>query len=271
VLLLPAAALAEQAGGGAEAQRLELLVRAGRAFQDRRYYEALGLYRRAWAIDPDDGQPLVMAGVAAFETRAAAPGGSGAHALGALARQDLERALQRRLSQDDRELARTYLALLAEDVALRSTEARSPPLDRVPATTDAAWAPSVTTSTGAGYDTNARQIPARGIDTGLLEPGTASRSLFAAAGIQLAMARPIGRSLDVELRYGIEQRVHADRTLAELDFLDQEAALELSGRLGRLVRLGLSLAGDLSFSGALTSLHPVQRSLRVDPQLTVGD
>jgi hypothetical protein len=233
--------------GAPDPQRLELLVRAGRAFQERRFLEAVGLYRRAWAIDPADGQPLVMAGVAAFESRSVA-----------LARQDLQQALQGRLDPADRELARTYLDLLGP-------EASGDTHDSAPA-----WTPSVTTTTGGGYDSNARQLPARDLDTGLQQQA-AARSLFAAAGIQLALARALGSHLDLEARYAVEQRIHADRALADFDFLDQEAALELAARLSRAARLALTVSGDLSLSGAMTALRPFQRSLRIDPQLTLGD
>ena len=240
-------------------ERLNLMVRAGRAFQDRRFAEAVQLYRSAWAMEPDDGQPLVLAGVAAFETHDAA-----------LARHDLERALRRRLSPEDRELARTYLTLVGEELRTRVPEAAAGP--GTPTAEGAgeeagAWTPMVTTSFGGGYDSNARQVPGRGIDTNLLaSPSPVSRSLFAAAGAQLGMARPLGESLEVELRYGVEQRLHANRTLEDLDFLDQEAALELTGRLGRLVQLSLVTSGDLSFTGGMMSLRPFQRSVRVDPQ-----
>ena len=94
------------------AHDLELLLRAGRALDERRFAEAVRLYREAAALNPRDGQPLVMAGVAGYQIPSLTT-----------ARRDLRQALERPLADEDRELAHVYLDLIARDLQSRRDNA----------------------------------------------------------------------------------------------------------------------------------------------------
>ncbi len=281
-----------------ELRALDLMVRAGRAFKTRHFVQAAELYRAAWAIDPLNGQALCLAGVAAFE------GGQYASA-----RRDLQQALAHGLAPDDRELARSYLDLIpgrtrtgvadpAEPVATTAASIRTidpfasdptaPPLGDVPSAfvstaasapaaradtaapdldDDPLWTPTVTTAVAGGYD-NARQL-SRALDTDI-SPARAAVAPFVSGSVELAIDRALGRSAEVDLRYGLDQKAQVDRTLADLDSLEHEASVELTQRLGRLARLSLAATGTLSFTGLATRLLPFQRSLRIDPQIQLG-
>jgi hypothetical protein len=234
-----------------ELRALDLLVRAGRAFQGHRYVEAGALYRAAWALDPGNAQPLVLAGVAAYEAGHYTP-----------ARRDLKQALQAPLSSEDRDLARTYLDLISD----RPPPPAAAPTEEPPQ--PAAFTPGIVTSVGAGYDSDARQL-SRALDTDLLAVRAAGAP-FLSGGLELSLNRPLGQTGEVDLRAGVDQRVQLDRALADLDSLEHEAAVELAQRLGRLVRLSLAATGTLSFSGLPDRLFPFQRALRLEPQIFLG-
>jgi hypothetical protein len=228
---------------------VDLLVRAGRAFSARRFEVALRLYRLASTLDTRDGQPLVMAGVAAYQSHAPAA-----------ARSDLSQALRRRLSPEDRALAMTYLGLIADDGAERA----------VPATADpqAGWSASLTSSLGGGYDSNARQGQRGALEAESLAARGAA--LFASAGLEAGLEVSLDPRTEVELGLGVEQSVYPAAAVADLSAQEHALGIAASHRLRPDLRLRAQASADLSFTGVGTRLQPFQSSIRFEPQLILG-
>ena len=234
-----ASALAERAGAIATPATQALLddlrgqIAAAALARETEYYRA-GLasfdagefaaarekFLAAAALAPRDGRCRIMSGASALQLGARAE-----------ARADLELALSLELRPEEARIARDYLDELAAGMAARGT----------------GW--SASAQLAAGFDSNALQ-------TGFLEPNefpgansTASPSAFATASLGLAFrARPSQR-LFAELDYGFDQLVYAapdasDRSLQQHALL---GSLELSLRDD--LRAGLSLGGQLSFTG----------------------
>jgi hypothetical protein len=232
---------------------LDLLSRAGRAFSGRRFDSAARLYRQASALDPADGQPLVMAGVAAYQANAPT-----------IARRDLRLAMRRRLLPEDRELALTYLGLIAQDLRPAASASLKPG-------SDAGSSLSLATSLGGGYDSNARQARRGVLDTEDATLGPASGSMFASAGIEIGLDAVLAERIDIELGLSVEQSFYPDRSVADLDFQEYGLRLQVGHRLLDVLTARLVVSSDLSFSGLGAALRPFQSSVRLEPQLVFGD
>ncbi len=249
-----AAARAVGGSSAPAAEMVDLLVRAGRAFSARRFEVALRLYHLASSLDPRDGQPLVMAGVAAYQS----------HAPGA-ARRDLNQALRRRLSPEDRELAVTYLGLIADDSA-DDAVARAPAATADP---QAGWSASLTSSLGGGYDSNARQGQ-RGVLENETVAGDATGALFASAGVEAGLEFSLDPRTEVELGLGVDQSVYPAAAVADLSSQEHAFSVAVSHRPRPDLRLRAQVGADLSFAGVGTRLQPFQSSFRFEPQLVLG-
>jgi hypothetical protein len=247
---------ASDAALAAQARTLDLLERAGRAADGKRFAEAARLYRKAAALDPGDGQALVLAGVAAYQIPAPRA-----------ARRDLERALARRLGPDDRELAELYLGLIAQE---RAGDQAVRPDGGEDGAADQLWTVAISTTVGGGYDSNARQTPPGSLDAEGVGFAPAQGAVYASASIELGLSRGFRTGTSVELTYVIDQSAYQDRSFADLDFQEHTVALELAQTLGPDARVALTATGDLSFTGVGTELRPFQRSLRLDPELVIG-
>jgi hypothetical protein len=234
-------------------EMLDLLSRAGRAFSGQRFDSAARLYRQAFALDPRDAQPLVMAGVAAYEAHTPA-----------VARRDLRLAMgSSRLLPQDRELALTYLGLIEEDLQ----SAALAPMNLRPETRSSL---SLATSVGGGYDSNARQTRLGALDTENSSGAPASGSVFASAGVELGMDASLGDHTDVEIGLAARQSFYPDRARADLDFQEYELRLQASHRFLDWLTARFAASSDLSYSGLGTALRPFQSSVRLEPQLLFG-
>jgi tetratricopeptide (TPR) repeat protein len=234
-----------------QAERLDLLLQAGQAHDAGRFDEAARLYRRAAAMDPGDGQPLVLAGVAAYRQQATRQ-----------ARRDLQQALRRPLLPADRALARLYLDLIADDQRTREASDQ-PPVEEE-------WSATVATTIGGGYDSNPRQVVQGAVEAEGPTFASDRGALYAAAGAQLGISRELAGGAEVELGYGVEQSAYQDRQLADLDFLEHRLVVEIAQPMAQALRLGFSATGELSFTGVGRALHAFQQSVRLEPEMTVG-
>jgi hypothetical protein len=243
----------------AKGEALDLLEKAGRALDERRFAAAATLYRQAAARDPDDGQALVLAGVAAYQIPA--PGA---------ARRDLREALARPLAPEDKDLARLYLGLIAED--LRRPPPGAADLDgpRHSDNDGDAWSMALTTTAGGGYDSNARQTAPGSLDADGATVVPEQAAVYASAALELALGRRFASDGTFDFGYAIEQSAYQDRQFADLDFQEHVLTLEIAHPLGDAIRAALSATGDLSFTGVGTQLRAFQRSLRLDPELSLG-
>jgi hypothetical protein len=95
-------------------------------------------------------------------------------------------------------------------------------------------------------------------------------AVYAAASVELALGRHFDGGTSLDASYSVEQSAYQDRQFADLDFQEHVLALELAHPLADAVRVALAATGDLSFTGVGTQLLAFQRSLRLDPQLTLG-
>jgi hypothetical protein len=233
---------------------VDLLVRAGRAFSARRFDVAVRLYRLASTLDPNDGQPLVMAGVAAYQSNAPSA-----------AQHDLRRALRRQLAPEDRELAMTYLGLIADDRAASDSQSATAPRDP-----RAAWAASLSSTVSGGYDSNARQARRGVLEIDSLATATGDGSVFTSAAVEAGLQFSIDPRTELDLTLGVEQSVYPNRNLAELDTQDHTWMLALAHRLRPDLHLRLLATTDLSFTGVGTELQPFQSSFRLEPQVMFG-
>ena len=240
----------------ASARTLDVLEQAGRALDQKQFDEAARLYRLAAELSPEDGQPLVLAGVAAFQIPAPVA-----------ARRDLRRALTRPLAAEDRDLAHLYLGLIAQqlqrpregDEATRRSDGD-----------DGAWSVALTTSLGGGYDSNARQTAPGSLDAEGVGVVPELAAVYAAASVEHALGRRFDGGTSLDASYAIDQSAYQDRQFADLDFQEHVLALELAHPLDDAIRVAMAATGDLSFTGKGTQLRAFQRSLRLDPQLTLG-
>jgi hypothetical protein len=224
-----------------------LLKEADGALHTRDYATAAALYARAAALDSTSGDAPLMAAVAEFQ-------------LGQYqaARADLGRASARRLSAADRNLVRTYRDLLAEVTATSPPEADA---DQFAAT--------VVTSVGGGYDSNTN----RSGGAQLASDAAAGKSLgggFASGTLELGVAGPTAHGIDLGLEYTLDQNAQLDRAMADLDYQDHTLELALRRTLAEGARLDVTLAGELSFMGVATALHPFSSSARADVDLALG-
>jgi hypothetical protein len=240
----------------ASARALDVLEQAGRALDQKHFDEAARLYRQAAELSPEDGQPLVLAGVAAFQIPAPVA-----------ARRDLRRALARPLVAEDRDLARLYLDLIAQQLE------RPPETDgarRRSDSDDGAWSVALTTTLGGGYDSNARQTAPGSLDAEGVGVIPELAAVYAAGSVELALGQRFDGGTSFDASYAVEQSTYQDRQFADLDFQEHVLALELAHPLDDAIRVALAATGDLSFTGVGTQLRAFQRSLRLDPQLTLG-
>ena len=237
------------------AQALDVLERAGRALDARRFEEAARLYRQAAQLQPADGQPLVLAGVAAYQIPAPVA-----------ARRDLRQALARPLEPADRELARLYLGLIAQE--LRPPSGADD--DQRASRGDDDWSVGLTTTLGGGYDSNARQTAPGSLDAEGVGLVPQLAAVYAAGSVELALGRHFDGGSSFDASYSVEQSAYQDRQFADLDFQEHVLALEFAHHVTDAIRVALGATGDLSFTGVGTQLLAFQRSLRLDPQVTLG-
>jgi tetratricopeptide (TPR) repeat protein len=241
-----------------QVKALDLLERAGRAQDERRFREAAALYRQAAELNPDDGQPLVLAGVAAYQIPALAAAG-----------RDLRQALSRPLAPEDRDLARLYLGLITEDLRRPSPsgdQARPRPNDVEPSP----WSAALTTTAGGGYDSNARQTAPGSLDADGATLVPQQAAVYGAASVELALGRRFDGGGSFDFSYAVEQSAYENRAFADLDFQEHVLALEFAHPLDEAIQAALAATADLSFTGVATQLRAFQRSLRLDPQLLLG-
>ncbi|HEY0712897.1 MAG TPA: hypothetical protein VGF45_09505, partial [Polyangia bacterium] len=220
------------------AQRL--IERADREFKQRRFGDAHGLYRRAYALDGSAPQALVMAGVAAYNAGEAAS-----------ARRDLTAAMARPLSSEDRALAQTYLDILAMGDADASK-----------------WQPRLRLAFAGGFDGNVRGTAPGGVDA------TVAGAVAQGAGFgSVAIGAGLDRSWDaVEAGIGYElfQVGYPGADLASYNYQEHAATARVGSARRGLFSWELSARGDLSFTGFGTQLRAFQSSASGELETIVG-
>jgi tetratricopeptide (TPR) repeat protein len=240
-------------------RRQTLLHQADLAFHGHRFAAAAELYRRAASLDEGAGDAPLMAAVAEFQ-------------LGryVLARHDLDRATSLTMSAEDRDLARVYRDLLDEattaDSAAEENLAATATRDR--AATNG-FSASVVTSVGAGYDSNPNRSGVAQLDSDAAA-GLRRGASFGTGSLELGIAGAPLPGLQLELDYSLDQSAQIDRGMADLDYQDHLLELTLRRKLSDGARVDVTLAGELSFMGFATQLHPFSNSARADVDLALG-
>ncbi len=229
----------------------DLAARAGRAFDNKRFAEAGVLYRRWAALSHDDGHPLVMAGIASA-------------ALGdeEQARTDLERALARPLSGEDRDLVEMYREILDDE----GSDVSDSLDDDKPVESGSL---SLVSTLRSGWDGNARFLSPGDLEAAT-EEGQAAAAGYASAGLGLAADWELDDESSVSFGYEIEQSFYFDRALSDLASQDHTADLRFDHYATTWLQLALTATGDLSFTGLVDDLHAYGRSLSLEPEVTVG-
>jgi tetratricopeptide (TPR) repeat protein len=246
-LFVSSALATHPAAARASDEHEALLSQADRALEQHRYGEAARCYRRAAVLTPRTGEALVMAAVAEFQ-------------LGQYgeARADLARAQARGLATEDRELAQTYLGLIAE------ADAQAPQDDR-----DSGFAATISTSVGGGYDSNPNRSGVAQLDSEAAA-GLTHGSSFGTATLDLGVYGTPLPNLQLDLDYTLDQSTQIDRSMAGLDYQDHALEMTVRHRLGEGVRLDLAVAGELSFTGTATVLTAFSNSARAQGDLILG-